>query len=70
MESYIIAALWYSSGVCGFIWWWTRDYDLTLGDIGFMLFVGLCGPGAWVMGWGIHGKKHKQFKTVVLKKKV
>lgn len=68
MEYYIIAALlWYLSGVWGFVWWWTHEYDLTLDEIWFMLIVGLYGPVAWVMGWSIHGKK--QFKTVVLKNK-
>jgi hypothetical protein len=37
---------WYVSGVASFIFWWTRDYDLALGDAVFGLFVGAAGPFA------------------------
>lgn len=50
--------LWYASGIAGFIYWWTRDWSLTTGDLLFSLLIGLMGPLSWIVGWMIHGR-HK-----------
>lgn len=62
---YILAVLWYLTGVWGFAWWWTQDQDLTTDNIVFMLFIGLFGPLTWVIGWVIHSKD----KHVILRKR-
>jgi len=58
---------WYVSGVASFIFWWTRDYDLALGDAVFGLFVGAAGPFAWGIGWVVHGRSSKEI--IVLRRR-
>ncbi len=66
---YILGIVWYALGIWGFVWWWTRTHDFTSNDIMLMLWIGLLGPGSWLMGLGIHGLKNKQSKNVILKRK-
>ena len=47
--------LWLVVGASGFIFWWTRDFDLTTNEIVLVVLTGLCGPIAWIIGLGMHG---------------
>lgn len=49
-------ALWYLSGIASFIYWWTKDSDFTADKIPLVLFVGIVGPLAFLLGWAIHGE--------------
>lgn len=53
----LILVLWYTTGVIGFVFWWTTDYDFTSEQLGMAFGCGLTGPFAWVIGWGIHGNQ-------------
>lgn len=50
-----LGIIWYAIGVSGFVYWWTKDYDLTLDEAMLALFVGLMGPFTWILGATIHG---------------
>jgi hypothetical protein len=43
------------SGWSGFIFWWTKDFDLQLGDLPICIFAGVMGPLTWVVGGILHG---------------
>jgi uncharacterized membrane protein YhfC len=68
METLIIIGciLWAASGLASFIYWWTKDYDLTIKEIfvpGILTF--FAGPLAYLIGYSIHGKH----RSVILKKR-
>lgn len=66
----IILALmvWYAVGVCSFIYWWTKDYDLESNEIPVALFSGFSGPLAFLVGFGIHSRRNKG-ATIWMKKR-
>lgn len=47
--------IWYVVGVASFVYWWTKDHDLQLGEVIVAMFVGLIGPIAFLAGSYIHG---------------
>lgn len=49
--------LWYLSGICSFIYWWTKTEDLTFGYALASLYIGLAGPLAFLIGMLLHGKE-------------
>jgi len=51
-----LIVIWYLIGVCSFIFWWTTEHDLRVGDFLLALLVGTFGPVAFIMGYIIHGK--------------
>lgn len=53
----IAAIIWFLLGACGFIFWWTRDYEFTSFEAPFAFCAGFTGPLAWAIGYAIHGKK-------------
>lgn len=57
----ILAVAWYVVGCTSFVCWWTGSCNLRSSHIPLMLFVGLCGPFAWLMGLTIHGGEHRSF---------
>ena len=62
----IILILWYLVGVCSFIYWWIKDFDLGAKDFLIALVAGLIGPFAWGLGWIIHNDNKS---TVIMKKR-
>lgn len=52
-----IAILWWLSGVSGFVFWWTKEYDLPAerSVILLCIFVGVMGAFSWILGAAIHG---------------
>ena len=57
----ILAICWWTWGVFGFIYWYTKEWNLTGSDLVFTLFMGLMGPLNWITGRFIHGKTSKWF---------
>lgn len=50
----IVLALWWLTGIAGFVFWWTKDFDLRIGSaLGSLLF-GTMGPLAWLVGYFAH----------------
>jgi hypothetical protein len=52
----LILIFWYITGLAGFIFHWTSDYDLTTDEIPMMLFSAIIGPLTYPLGAYIHGK--------------
>jgi zinc transporter ZupT len=48
------AILWYISGIAGFVYWWTSEFDLESPEIALAVLLGLLGPITFVMGYIIH----------------
>lgn len=61
----IVVLAWLISGHKSFVYWWTKDYDLTTRELALSIFISIVGPFAYLAGRGIHGDKG----TKVLKKK-
>jgi hypothetical protein len=51
----LIAVLWWAVGMGGFYYWWTKDYDLEIGELLMFFLSGLIGPISWAVGCSIHG---------------
>lgn len=60
----LTAIVWYITGVWGFIFWYTKDFNLTTREIPLAIFEGLLGPLTWLVGAGIHGSS----KTIIKKR--
>lgn len=60
---------WYFIGLSGFIFWWTKDEDLTTEELGLMLLVSFTGILSWVIGLYVHGMPSVKFKTFVKKRR-
>ena len=46
---------WWIIGVCGYIYWWTREFDLTVSDACWGMLMGLIsGPIVWIAGFAMH----------------
>lgn len=61
--------LWYVVGVAGFVFWWTRDYDLTTHHIVNACLAGVMGPISFVVGFLIHGESWCGANKVIFKKR-
>lgn len=62
---YILVILWLAIGSSGFIYWWTKDHDLTSDVLGVAIACSIIGPISWIMGYAIHGKH----KNVLIKRR-
>ena len=50
-RGWIILALWYFSGMAGFMFWWTRRLDFTFAEIPLAILFTATGPLAWIIGY-------------------
>lgn len=57
--SYLYIFLWLVSGAASFIWWWTKDYDLTINEIWLIMLSLIGGPLVFFVGWLIHGDENE-----------
>lgn len=64
-----IILLWLIVGATGFIYWWTREYDLTVDEIIIVIMVSIAGPISWLYGYFIHGKRSKKSEQKFLLKR-
>lgn len=62
----LIATGWYVIGIFGHWWWWTKDYDYEIVDLGIGLMTGFLGALAWIVGYFIH---HKSNEKVLFKQR-
>lgn len=66
----LLITIWFLLGLCSCVYWWTKDSDFTVGDIGFALLVSVSGPFSFVVGWGMHSKEsNKIFDKIIIRKK-
>jgi len=42
-----LVLVWYAIGVLGFIYWWTKDSDLTINEIPIVFLMGFLGLLTW-----------------------
>jgi hypothetical protein len=53
----IVAVLWCYCGYCGFTYWWCKTEGSVEGHFRVLRrFCSIMGPGAWYVGWLIHGR--------------
>lgn len=46
------------AGNLGFLYWWTRDHEMTLPIMVVGIFLGLfLGPLTWIIGWYTAGRR-------------
>lgn len=72
MEITILLVIgWLLIGFCGCVYWWTRDNDFAIGDVGLAFLVSVSGPFSFIVGWTIHGKRSttRPNKIIIIKKK-
>ena len=62
--------LWLAIGSAGFIFWWTKDWDLKFEDLLFSVVVGVIGPFSFFCGWIIHGDKSILSKILLHRRKI
>ena len=60
----VIMLIWWVVGVAGFIFWWSKDWELEKSDLIFGIFIGLMGPLTWVAGWFLHGTGYNKIKNI------
>ncbi len=56
MDILIYVLIWYFVGAASFVFWWTKDFDMTVSYIPIVIVVGLVGPIAFLVGYAMHGK--------------
>ncbi len=64
----ILLVIWYIIGIISFIYWWTKDFDLTMNEFLPMLGLGVGGPTIWIIGWAIHGDNLLDNRIIFKKK--
>ena len=61
----IVGWAWYIIGVVSFVYWWTKDSDLKVGDTVLMAMCGVLGPIAFIIGFIIHSSVN----SILIKKR-
>jgi hypothetical protein len=70
MVIFLLALLiWFVVGALSFIFWWTKDFDLTSNNIPSLLVSALIGPLAFYNGWLVHIQKNFGTPRVLMKRK-
>jgi hypothetical protein len=73
MTTMLCILAWWIIGVCGYIYWWTREFDLKVSDAPFSMIIGLTlGPITWIAGFAIHGNTIicKDRDKILIKKRI
>jgi len=67
MMFWIIGAIvWWLIGLRGFIFWWTKDDDLSALDLTIGIFSSVIGPLTWIFGAFVHSGG---LDMIIIKKK-
>lgn len=64
-----IGLAWYVIGVLSFIFWWTKDYNITVFEVPLTLLIGIIGPIAFLIGWVVHGDMSYKDSKILIKKR-
>ncbi len=62
-----ICITYYITGIGGFVYWWTTEFDLDTRQLLTALGAGFMGPFAWIVGYLIHKQKSSN-PTIIIKK--
>lgn len=55
-----LTIFWYIIGLVSFIFWWTNDTDLVMGELPIALLASIMGPIAFIVGYFIHGDSNSR----------
>lgn len=74
MVIFLIILIWLISGYVSFIYWYSKEYNITLLELIFGLIPAACGPFAFILGFMIHGEPVSNtlkinFNKVIIKKR-
>ncbi len=69
MLFWIILLSWYASGVFFFQYWWRHQFDFTTDELPLALICAIAGPGAYILGYFIHGRDDLDRDDVLLPKR-
>ena len=64
----ICCICWFILGVYSFIYWWTKEWDITIAEIPICIMVGLAGPFSFFSGLMIHCCDLKSDKVLIKKR--
>ena len=62
-------AAWWIIGVAGFVYWWTRDWDLTTSELVTCFMAGVCGPVAFLAGWLSRSPANNKPKVLITRRR-
>lgn len=62
-----LIVIWWILGSASFVYWFTKDHDITMVLLPLVFIAGVAGPISFAIGYFIHGDKTKQ--TVIFKKR-
>ena len=68
METAILVVGWFALGASGFIFWWTKDYDLMVTDVPSIAIISVLGVFAWVIGFFLHGPMRNNDRVLIRKR--
>lgn len=68
MIIFLTILVWFSIGVLSIGFWWTREFDLTMGELPLLIAGGILGPGAFPLGLLLH--YYGNTEKVIWRKKV
>ena len=61
--------VWVIGGTAGYCFWWTKDWDLEVGDLVFGIVLSLVlGLGTWFVGWLVHSS-HGDTSRVLIRRR-
>lgn len=52
---FVLCFVWWFVGSAGFLFWFSKDFDIDGNTVLLSCLIGLSGPLSWIMGWWIHG---------------
>lgn len=62
---FLILATWVAVGFGSFVYWWTKDFDFTPGDLFAAVLISTGGPFAFLVGWALHGGRSRALHTSI-----
>lgn len=65
----LLLILWYLIGLGGFLFWFSKDWDIKLDALLLGMVCAVVGPFTWILGWFIHGEPLKLADIVLIKKR-
>ena len=60
--------VWLLTGAASCIFWWTKEFDLEVGDLLIVLMMAFVGPLAFFIGWMVHGDSLFDEKVIIRKR--
>lgn len=68
VEIAILVLGWFALGASGFIFWWTKDYDVTVADVPKIAVISVVGIFTWAIGFFVHGPMSNNDRVLIRKR--